>query len=125
MQVRIEAAENSGYTGAVTAEYKIARKSISSAKITFKQKSFEYTGSAVEPQPDDIIVKVNGQVLTGGKEGDANADYIITGYEKNTDKGKAGITIKGVNNYAGTKSGRFTIGAKGIRWFWRLFYGEG
>ncbi len=125
IRVRIEAAENSGYTGAVTAEYKIARKSISSAKITFKQKSFEYTGSAVEPQPDDIIVKVNGQVLTGGKEGDKNADYIITGYEKNTDKGKARITIKGVNNYAGTKSGRFTIGAKGIRWFWRLFYGEG
>ena len=125
IRVRIEAAENSGYTGAVTAEYKIARKSISSAKITFKQKSFEYTGSAVEPQPDDIIVKVNGQVLTGGEEGDSNADYIITGYEKNTNKGKARITIQGVNNYAGTKSGRFTIGAKGIRWFWRLFYGEG
>ena len=58
-----------------------------------------YTGRAITPQP---------VVTLGTKKLVAGTDYTIT-YANNVNVGTATITIKGMGNYAGTKTARFTI----------------
>ena len=58
-----------------------------------------YTGRAITPQP---------VVTLGTKKLVAGTDYTIT-YANNVNVGTATITIKGMGNYTGTKTARFTI----------------
>lgn len=117
VKVTMCAADNSNYTGTATAEYRLTAKSVSSAGITFTSKSYPYTGAPVEPQWDDMVVKVNGVVLKGGMPQDPDADYVILGYENNVNKGKGIITIAGVNEYGGRKTVNFNISGQYIKWF--------
>ena len=58
-----------------------------------------YTGKAITPQP---------VVTLGAKKLIAGTDYTIS-YANNVNVGTATITIKGIGNYAGTKTARFAI----------------
>ena len=49
----------------------------------------------------------------------AEGDYEIVSYSNNIKKGSAAVTLKGVGNYGGTKTVKFTIRAKGFLWWWR------
>lgn len=69
---------------------------------TKKLSSKTYTGKAVKPT---VTVK-NGSVTL--KCGNGDKDYTVF-YKNNTAIGKATITIKGTNNYSGTKTITFTI----------------
>lgn len=55
-----------------------------------------------------------------GKQLDESQYEIVPGsYKNNVEKGTASVTIRGVDNYGGTKTVTFTIRAKGLLWWWR------
>ena len=100
------------YTGTKTGEYRIARASIASASVSIPKQT--YTGQAITPDKDQITVKIKGKLV------DASQYEIIPGsYKNNVKKGTASVTIRGVDNYGGTKTVKFTIRAKGFLWWWR------
>ena len=70
-----------------------------------------YTGKAIEPGTDEIVVKIGKTVLT-------TDDYEIISYSNNVKKGTATLMIKGIGNYGGTKTVKFTIQAKKFVWYW-------
>lgn len=43
-------------------------------------------------------------------------EYEIVGYTKNIKKGTAKVTIHGLGEYGGTKTGKFKIIAKKMQW---------
>lgn len=71
-----------------------------------------YTGDEIRPDKSRMTVKISGTVL----EPD---DYEIVRYDNNVKKENASVTIRGQGNYGGTKTVRFTIGAKGFSWWWK------
>lgn len=98
------------------ATYRIAPASFGPAKITIEPKI--YTGSAITLTEKDITAKIGGDTaLTYGK------DYeIVEGsYKNNVKKGTARVMIKGIGDYAGTKTVKFKITSKKLVWFWKLF----
>lgn len=55
-----------------------------------------------------------------GKQLDESQYEIVPGsYKNNVEKGTASVTIRGVDNYGGTKTVTFTIRAKELLWWWR------
>ena len=44
-------------------------------------------------------------------------DYEIVGYSKNTEKGTAKVTFRGLGNYGGFKTQTFKIKAKSVLWW--------
>ena len=73
----------------------------------------QYTGEAIKPEAADIkvTIKVNGQIRTL-----KNSEYEIVGYTNNVKKGTAKITIHGLGEYGGTKTGTFKITARKMKW---------
>ena len=65
----------------------------------------KYTGKAVKPKPTSV--KLGGCTLTAGK------DYKIVRYANNVKAGTktASMVIRGLGNYRGEKTVRFTIEA--------------
>ena len=106
--LEIEVTGKGNYKGSLKGEYRIVQQSVSGAKVTIPTQ--EYTGKAIKPDKDVLIVKV-GKVELG------EDDYEIVNYDNNVNKGKASITIKGVGNYGGSKTVKFTIKAKGFLWW--------
>lgn len=96
-------AKGSNYTGTVTGTYRIAGKSISSAKVTIPEQ--RYTGKEITLSVDQIQVKMDGNVIS-------TKDYEIVGYSNNIKKGTAKVTIHGLNGYGGTKTVSFKIKGK-------------
>ena len=48
-------------------------------------------------------------------------DYIITGYSRNREKGKASVTFKGISDaWGGSRTVTFRITSKKMKWFWDL-----
>ncbi|MDE6945232.1 MAG: hypothetical protein K2P66_12500 [Lachnospiraceae bacterium] len=73
-----------------------------------------YTGKAITPAKSDITVKIKGKLV------DESQYEIIPGScRNNVAKGTATMMIRGVDNYGGVKSVKFTIKAKGFLWWWR------
>lgn len=99
------------YTGTLKGTYRIAKASISGAKVTIPVQT--YTGRRVAPGKDAIAVKVRGQQQVDSSQ------YEIVSYQNNIKKGNASVTIRGVDNYGGTKNVQFKIRAKGLLWWWR------
>ena len=100
------------YTGTIKGEYRITQASISGASVSIPKQT--YTGQEITLREDQITVKVKGKQL------DIDQYEIVPGsYKNNVKKGKASVTIKGVDNYGGTKTIKFTISAKGFLWWWR------
>ncbi len=60
---------------------------------------------------------------SGGKfANDVTFDFDENSYKNNINKGKATVIVKGTGNYGGTKTVTFTIGSKGILWWWRNLF---
>ena len=71
---------------------------ITEAQIAY-QKSFTYTGSALEPE---VVVRLGGEVLTQRK------DYDVI-YHDNVAAGKAKVVLVGIGGYSGYLTGEFVI----------------
>ena len=80
---------------------------LAKAKVTVAART--YTGKAVEPDKDDITVKVGNVVLK-------KTDYEIIGYSNNVKKGTAKVTIRGIGNYGGEKTVTFKITNKNMNY---------
>ncbi|MBR1770860.1 MAG: hypothetical protein IJ747_02400 [Lachnospiraceae bacterium] len=97
------------YTGTAQTTFRIVEKDLSKAKVTVRAQM--YTGAAVQPAADalnpaagDVVVKIGNELLVEGR------DFEITGYANNIQKGKAAtLTIRGLGNYGGSKTVKFTI----------------
>lgn len=101
------------YEGEAAALFRIIAndRDLSKAKIVVT--SQQYTGEEVKPAAADIkvTIKANGQSRTL-----KNNEYEIVGYTNNVKKGTAKITIHGLGEYGGTKTGTFRITAKKMKW---------
>ncbi len=101
------------YEGETAAFFRIIAddRNLSKAKITVTPQ--QYTGEAIKPEAADIkvTIKVNGQIRTL-----KNSEYEIVGYTNNVKKGTAKITIHGLGEYGGTKTGTFKITARKMKW---------
>lgn len=98
------------YTGTCKSTYRMSKAAISAAKVTIPVQT--YTGRSVTPGKDVIVVKVKGKPVDPSQ-------YEIVSYQNNIKKGNASVTIRGVDNYGGTKTVKFKIRAKGFLWWWR------
>lgn len=91
------------YTGSITKTFTINKK------VNFTVSSVSnktYTGRAIKP---NVVVK------SGNKTLKKNIDYTVT-YGKNTNVGKATMTIKGKGKYTGTVTKTFIILPKQVSW---------
>ena len=104
------------YEGTITSSYRISKKSIASAKTTVTI-STVFTGEEIKPTAGEITVKLgtgkSAKTLTAG------TDYeVVPGtYKNNVNKGTASVTIRGINDYCGTKVVTYKIGAKKFLWW--------
>lgn len=99
-RLRVTVTGRRNYSGTLSAVFRFTESSLAGAKVTVSAQY--YTGRAVEPDRDQITVKVGGTAL--GAE-----DYEIIGYANNRKKGTAQVTIRGIGNYGGTKTVNFRI----------------
>ena len=88
------------FTGTASATYRIAA-SIAKASVTVKPQS--YTGAAVEPSKEDIVVKVGKTELVQG------VDYTYECSNNLDASKKAVIKITGIGAYTGTITKNFVI----------------
>lgn len=95
----------------IIGRYRIASKNISA--VTARITEQVYTGEEIEPTDFTVTVGkgFSAQPLTLG------TDYIIESYKNNINKGKACVTIRGINNYCGTKVISFNIKEKIFKWW--------
>lgn len=84
------------------------------AKAAVKIDAKYYTGSPVVLSKDDITS------ISIGKTPLEKTDFEIIGYNNNTSKGTATVTLRGVGNYGGIKNVNFTIGTKTMTY--RIIY---
>ncbi len=101
----IQGNEERGYYGKRTVTVKITGISLTDKKVKPVLLSYPYTGEEIEIPSGTSVLTYNGTPLTEG------TDYEIVSYEKNTNAGKATVTVKGINNYTGTKKVTYTITA--------------
>ena len=104
-KVTLTGNEENGYYGKRTVTVKITGISLTDKKVKPVSLSYPYTGEEIEIPSGTSVLTYNGAPLTEG------TDYEIVSYEKNTNAGKATVTIKGINNYTGTKKVTYTISA--------------
>ena len=96
--------EYAGFYGKRTVTVKITGISLTDKKVkAVTGLSYPYTGEPREITSDISLLAYNGTPLTEG------TDYEITGYTKNLNAGTATVTVKGINNYTGTKKVSFKI----------------
>lgn len=112
LQVKVTARDGGNYTGTLTGEYRVAQASISSASVSVSKQT--YTGQEITPDQSQFTVKIKGQKIP-----DDQWEIVPGSYKNNVKKGTASVTIRGLENYGGVKTVKFTIGAKGFLWWWR------
>lgn len=112
LQVKVTARDGGNYTGTLTGEYRVAQAAISSASVSVSKQT--YTGQEITPDKSQFTVKIKGQKIP-----DDQWEIVPGSYKNNVKKGTASVTIRGVDNYGGTKTVKFTIRAKGFLWWWR------
>lgn len=112
LMVTANAKDGGNYSGTVTGEYRITQAAISSASISIPKQT--YTGRAIILDKSQITVKMKGNPV------DQSQYEIVPGsYKNNVKKGTASVTIRGIDNYGGTKTVKFSIRAKGFLWWWK------
>lgn len=103
------------YTGSVMGNYTIAAQDI--GKFTASLDPKAYTGKVIKLSRGDIKWKLGGKVVN-----DVTFDFDDSTYTNNVNKGKAAVVVRGTGNYGGRKTLTFTIGSKGILWWWRNLF---
>lgn len=93
--------------------FKIQTKDLTNGPVTLTQTDF--TDRRFNSKETALLALGNYDSATG--EYDSDCDFIITGYTNNNKKGTAKVTLRGVNNYSGTKVVSFKIGTKRFLWF--------
>lgn len=109
LRAKVTAKEGGNYFGSLEGEYRITKASIASASVSVPKQT--YTGQPVTLDKSDITVKVKGQPVA-----DDQWEIVPDSYKNNVKKGTASVTIRGVDNYGGMKTIKFTIKAKGFLW---------
>ncbi|MCR5590921.1 MAG: hypothetical protein K6F73_05255, partial [Lachnospiraceae bacterium] len=99
------------YSGQIEGTYRIVAKDISKVNFSIKPKS--YTGKAVKLENSDFTWKTD-QLTLG-----TDFEIVEESYKNNIMKGGASVTVRGINEYGGTKTLKFTIGTRGIIWWFR------
>lgn len=95
----------------ISGMYFIKKADFSKVRVTVKNQI--YTGDEIKPGKDSITVKIGYSILS-------DDDYDIVAYGPNLiNKGKNTITLKGVGNYGGTVTVKYTIGSKRFLWWSR------
>lgn len=89
------------YTGTVTKSFRVVTKSISNATVTVKKQGYNYNG--VVPNKSDIMVKLDKYTTLN------DSDYVIIDCYNNFDAGSGYLVIRGVGEYGGVKTVKFTI----------------
>lgn len=110
--VTITGKEKSGYTGTVTAQFRIVDKAklLTASAIKIDAVPGQtYTGSALEPALH-IVDKSNKNQEVALEKG---THYEVT-YRNNVNAGKATVTVKGIGSYAGSKDLTFKIGKRAL-----------
>ncbi|MCR5509105.1 MAG: leucine-rich repeat domain-containing protein [Lachnospiraceae bacterium] len=108
-------AKDTNYTGTVMGIYRIVAQDIGKLTATLDPKA--YTGKEVKLNKGDIKWKSGTKTVTG-----VSFYLVENSYKNNVNKGKATVVVKGTGNYGGTKTITFTIGSKGIKWWWRNLF---
>lgn len=99
------------YTGKVSTTFRVITEEMNLAKATIKVDPQQYTGKAVEPAKDQIHITLKGSTVELTPE-----QFEIVECTKNTKKGTAKITIRGVGNTCGgTKTVSFKITARPMK----------
>lgn len=100
--------------------YRITAKDFTKAKVKSIQK--KYTGKNVELTAEDFLnedgtskVTIGGENLVYGRD----FEIVPGSYKNNLKKGTASVTIRGMGEYGGTKTVKFSVGARSL-WFWWL-----
>ncbi len=108
------------YTGEITGTYRIMTGNISKAKLSVTSK--EYTGNLITLKDDDITLVVSGKKVPAVDATTGERNWIIDekSYSNNLNKGTAKVTVIGLGNYSGSKSGTFKITSRKFTW-WKLF----
>lgn len=107
--------KQANYTGSCMGEYSFRTYDIAKARVTIPAQT--YTGKAITLDKTDekqLLVKVSGK-----KVEPSQFEIVAGSYKNNVKKGTASVTIRGVDNYGGTKNVTFRIKAKGFLWWWR------
>ena len=100
----IVTATNPDYTGTAKATFEIAPKDLQGARVAVTG-SYTYNGSAITPRKEEITVTLSGyEGITFSFAATENVDATRT----------ALVTVTGTENFCGTASAYFTIGAKEI-----------
>lgn len=111
--VTVKAKEGSPYTGYAVGSYRVVKSDIGKLKVTVDPKTF--TGKEIKLTPADITWKSGNKKIE-----DVTFTIDETSYKNNDKKGKATVVVRGTGNYGGTKTITYTIGAKGLKWWWNL-----
>ncbi len=110
-EVMIEVSGIKNYTGELSCIYRITAGDISKAKITVKNK--EYTGKKVTLNKEDITITLGGVPVDPD-----DYEILSSTYKNNINKGKASVTLRGINNLGSEKTVSFVIGPKSLLWWW-------
>ncbi|MDE6601221.1 MAG: BspA family leucine-rich repeat surface protein [Lachnospiraceae bacterium] len=106
--VKVAAKEGGNYCGTMKGTYRIAQASIASAKVSISGQA--YTGQPVTLNKETITVKSK----SGEPLADDQWEIVEDSYKNNVKKGTASVTIRGLDQYGGTKTVKFTIKAQSI-----------
>lgn len=88
--------------------YYLGTRSIAKASITVNVVK-EYTGKEVTLNREDITAKLDGYSVP--------LDIVYSSYKNNINKGTASVVVKGGYGYYGTRTIKFKIGTKSLKWW--------
>ena len=96
--------EKYGYVGRKTVSVKISGISLTNKKVKANTAlTYTYTGNEITIPSNTLLLTYDGTYL---KEG---IDFEIISYSNNINAGTATVTVKGINNYTGTKKVKYKI----------------
>ncbi len=114
-EIEVTLSGKGSYTGTAGGTYRVASQDISKLTATLDPKA--YTGKEVKLTKGDIKWKSGGKAVK-----DVTFDFDESSYKNNVNKGKATVVVRGKGNYGGIKTITFTIGSKGILWWWKNMF---
>lgn len=114
--------------GSVSGTYRILEANHDISKATIQINNQEYTGQPVmitdqsQFKSNKVYIKIGKvtKILTLGED----IEVVPDSYVKNVNKGTAKVTFRGINDFGGTKSVSYKIGARSIADFWKGIFSK-